>query len=76
MLLVNRGAPLWGALALIVVPVGMQTALAQGQQAVEIEEIVVTGTRIRDPNVVSSSQITTSRPRTSRIAASRAWRTT
>ncbi|MCY4013199.1 MAG: TonB-dependent receptor [Gammaproteobacteria bacterium] len=59
MLLVNRGAPLWGALALIVVPGGMQTALAQGQQAVEIEEIVVTGTRIRDPNVISSSQITT-----------------
>ena len=59
MLLVNRGAPLWGALALIVVPVGMQAAQAQGQQAVEIEEIVVTGTRIRDPNVVSSSQITT-----------------
>ena len=59
MLLVNRGAPLWGALALIGMPVGMQTALAQDQQAVEIEEIVVTGTRIRDPNVISSSQITT-----------------
>ena len=59
MLLVNRGAPLWGALALIVGPGGTQTALAQGQQAVEVEEIVVTGTRIRDPNVVSSSQITT-----------------
>ena len=59
MLLVNRGAPLCGALALIGMPVGMQTALAQDQQAVEIEEIVVTGTRIRDPNVVSSSQITT-----------------
>lgn len=59
MLLVNRGAPLWGALVLIGLPVGMQTALAQGEQAVEIEELVVTGTRIRDPNVVSSSQITT-----------------
>ena len=59
MLLVNRGAPLWGALALIAAPVGVQTAQAQGQQAVEIEEIVVTGTRIRDPNVISSSQITT-----------------
>lgn len=59
MLLVNRGAPLWGALALIGSPVGMQTALAQDEQAVEIEELVVTGTRIRDPNVVSSSQITT-----------------
>ena len=59
MLLVNRGAPLWGALVLVVVPVGTQTAQAQGQQAVEIEEMVVTGTRIRDPNVVSSSQITT-----------------
>ena len=59
MLLVNRGAPLWGALVLIGLPVGMQTALAQDEQAVEIEELVVTGTRIRDPNVVSSSQITT-----------------
>ena len=59
MLLVNRGAPLWGALILIGSPVGMQTALAQDEQAVEIEELVVTGTRIRDPNVVSSSQITT-----------------
>ena len=61
MLLVNRGAPLWGALVLIGLPVGMQTALAQDEQAVEIEEIVVTGTRIRDPNVISSSQITTVR---------------
>ncbi len=59
MLLVNRGAPFWGALVLIGLPVGMQTALAQDEQAVEIEELVVTGTRIRDPNVVSSSQITT-----------------
>ena len=59
MLLANRGAPLWGALVLIGLPVGMQTALAQDEQAVEIEELVVTGTRIRDPNVISSSQITT-----------------
>ena len=37
-----------------------QSALAQeAQEAGEIEEVVVTGTRIRDPNVVSSSQITT-----------------
>ena len=37
----------------------MQIALAQGQQAQEIEEVLVTGTRLRDPNVISSSQITT-----------------
>ncbi len=39
-----------------------QTALAQvggGAQAQVIEEVVVTGTRLRDPNVISSSQITT-----------------
>ncbi|MDE0004980.1 MAG: TonB-dependent receptor plug domain-containing protein, partial [Rhodospirillaceae bacterium] len=37
----------------------VQIALAQGPQAQEIEEVVVTGTRLRDPNVISSSQITT-----------------
>ena len=37
----------------------MQVALAQGPQARGIEEVVVTGTRLRDPNVISSSQITT-----------------
>ena len=36
-----------------------QAVLAQGPQAQEIEEVVVTGTRLRDPNVISSSQITT-----------------
>ena len=40
-------------------PCAMQIALAQSEQAGEIEEIVVTGTRLKDPNVVSSSQITT-----------------
>ena len=59
MLLVNRCAPLWGALAIVGGPVVMQNAVAQDQQAGEIEEVVVTGTRIRDPNVISSSQITT-----------------
>ena len=49
--------PLCGALA--IAPGAMQTALAQDQQAREIEEVVVTGTRLRDPNVISSSQITT-----------------
>ena len=44
---------------LVAVPGTMQTALAQGQQAREIEEVIVTGTRLRDPNVISSSQITT-----------------
>ncbi|MCY3813560.1 MAG: TonB-dependent receptor [Gammaproteobacteria bacterium] len=57
--LVNRRAPLWGVLALVGSPAVMQDALAQDQQAGEIEEVVVTGTRIRDPNVISSSQITT-----------------
>ena len=38
---------------------GLQTALAQGQEAQEVEEVVVTGSRIRDINVVSSSQVTT-----------------
>ena len=37
----------------------MQATLAQAPQAQEIEEVVVTGTRLRDPNVISSSQITT-----------------
>ena len=32
---------------------------AEAQQAEAIEEMVVTGTRLRDPNVLSSSQITT-----------------
>ena len=49
--------PLCGILA--VAPGSMQTALAQDAQALEIEEVVVTGTRLRDPNVISSSQITT-----------------
>ena len=40
-------------------PAGTQITLAQGPQAQEIEEVVVTGTRLRDPNVISSSQITT-----------------
>ena len=54
----NRGAMLLcGVLAMA--PGAMQTALAQGQEAQEIEEVVVTGTRLRDPNVISSSQITT-----------------
>ena len=55
----NRWAMrLCGVLAMA--PGAMQTALAQGgQQAQEIEEVVVTGTRLRDPNVISSSQITT-----------------
>ncbi len=37
----------------------VQTALAQGQEAQQLEEVVVTGSRIRSPNVISSSQITT-----------------
>ena len=36
----------------------IQTAFAQ-EEEVKIEEVIVTGTRIRDANVVSSSQITT-----------------
>lgn len=35
------------------------TAPAQGQEAQQLEEVVVTGTRLRNPNVISSSQITT-----------------
>ena len=53
----RRTMVLCGLLAMA--PGAMQTALAQGQQAQEIEEVVVTGTRLRDPNVISSSQITT-----------------
>ena len=44
---------------LVTAPFAIQTALAQDPQAQEIEEVVVTGTRLRDPNVISSSQITT-----------------
>ena len=40
-------------------PAATQIALAQDREAGEIEEIVVTGTRLKDPNVISSSQITT-----------------
>ena len=40
-------------------PGAMRITLAQGPQAQEIEEVVVTGTRLRNPNVISSSQITT-----------------
>ena len=43
----------------VVAPGALQSALAQGPQVQEIEEVVVTGTRLRDPNVISSSQITT-----------------
>ena len=45
--------------ALVVTPGTIQITLAQGPQVQEIEEVVVTGTRLRDPNVISSSQITT-----------------
>ena len=45
--------------ALVLTPGVMHTARAQGPQAQQIEEVVVTGTRLRDPNVISSSQITT-----------------
>ncbi len=58
MLVNNRWTiPLCGALALG--PTATQIALAQDPQAQEIEEVVVTGSRLRDPNVISSSQITT-----------------
>ena len=40
-------------------PAVTQIALAQDRDSGEIEEIVVTGTRLTDPNVISSSQITT-----------------
>ena len=53
----RRTIVLCGFLAMV--PGAMQSALAQGPQAQEIEEVVVTGTRLRDPNVISSSQITT-----------------
>ena len=48
--------------ALAVAPAATQTALAQSEQAGEIQEIVVTGSRLRDPNVISSSQIATVEP--------------
>ena len=51
--------PLSGALLLMTGPAVTQTALAQGQEAQELEEVVITGSRIRNPNVISSSQITT-----------------
>ena len=41
--------------ALVMGSGAVQTALAQGVQ--ELEEVVVTGSRIRNPNVISSSQI-------------------
>ena len=44
---------------LIMGPGAIQITLAQDPQVQEIEEVVVTGTRLRDPNVISSSQITT-----------------
>ena len=44
---------------LVAAPGTMHTAVAQAPQVQEIEEVVVTGTRLRDPNVISSSQITT-----------------
>ena len=54
----TRWAMVLGGLT-VLGPGALQTAVAQGQQAQEIEEVVVTGTRLRDPNVISSSQITT-----------------
>ena len=54
----TRWAMVLGGLT-VIAPGAMPIALAQGQQAQEIEEVVVTGTRLRDPNVISSSQITT-----------------
>ena len=45
--------------ALVMGPGAVQTAVAQGQEAQQLEEVIVTGTRLRDPNVISSSQITT-----------------
>ena len=44
--------------ALVMGPGAVQTALAQGQEA-QVEEVIVTGSRLRDANVISSSQITT-----------------
>ena len=52
----------WASLlcgALVMTAGGVQTALAQGQEVQELEEVIVTGSRIRSPNVISSSQITT-----------------
>ncbi len=54
----NRVSLLGGALC-IFVGGGAGTALAQGQEAQQLEEVIVTGSRIRDANVISSSQITT-----------------
>ena len=51
--------PLCALIAMVFAALAADTVLAQGQEAGEIEEVVVTGTRLRDPNVVSSSQITT-----------------
>ena len=52
----NRAMLLCGVLAVLFLGGGQP---AQAQQVQEIEEVVVTGTRLRDPNVISSSQITT-----------------
>ena len=54
----TRWAMVLGGLT-VLGPGALQTTVAQAQQAQEIEEVVVTGTRLRDPNVISSSQITT-----------------
>ncbi len=51
----------WALLACGAMAMGggaVQTASAQGQEA-QLEEVIVTGTRLRDANVISSSQITT-----------------
>lgn len=45
--------------ALVMGPGAVSTALAQGQEAQQLEEVIVTGSRIRDINVISSSQVTT-----------------
>ncbi len=45
--------------AFVMGPGAVSTALAQGQEAQQLEEVIVTGSRIRSPNVISSSQITT-----------------
>ena len=54
----RRWAPLLCG-ALVMGSGAVQTALAQGQEAQELEEVIVTGSRIRDINVFSSSQVTT-----------------
>ena len=51
--------PLLGGALLVFVGGGAETALAQGQETQQLEEVIVTGSRIRNPNVISSSQITT-----------------